>query len=1158
MDLESKAASKCILALGRRFKMRVLLSLLVALSILSAPAFAQDGDKGFIAKFLEDSLAGEGRTVQINGFRGALSRRATVSSIVILDDDGPWLRMDDLALSLNRSALLRGRVEVDELSAALIEFSRFPIAPESELPPPEAQGFSLPELPVSVDIKLLKADKIILGSSILGEPAELELSAALSLINGEALAKLSAKRVDQKRGEFEIDAGYLGATEEISLDITLDEAEGGIAARILGLPGSPSTEMSIQGKGPLRDFSTTLTIATDGQPRLSGDVTIVEVAVDGEAPSRGFEADISGDVTALFAPQYRPFFGDAIALEIKGARADDGSLEVERLQLMTKALQLSGNVRLNKDFWPEKFDLSGEVSNSTQAPVVLPISGPETTVRRGLLDVQFDQRLGDTWTGQFRVSDFTRDGIAIEQTNLTAGGNIDGQINAIGAVSAVIDLAISGIDLNDSALNSAVGSSLSGSLNLSFVEGNPLELRQLEMRGADYGVTGEATISDLAGGLETDLDIRLSSQDVSRFSDISGRELEGSADVKLEGSINLGGSFDLTLDAQTRDLRVDEDQADKLLRGRTDLSGKFTRDKDGMRFDELSIENDQLKIAGSGVLASDRSDLTIRATVTDTNEFSDALLGPASVEGTAQQRDGQWSVDVEARGPFGSTAKVDGLATGPDARLGFTARMPDISPLVPKINGPLSAQGTVSKAENDNWAVESDVQGPSGMAANVQGEVATDGFLNLGLSGQAPLALANPFLAPRSLSGDARFDLRVDGPPALSSVSGSVRIGGGRAVAPNLKFSLQNISSTIDIARQQAQIELRGQVSSGGTLQVSGPIGLTGPLSANLRVALNGVVVEDPILYRTTLDGAITIVGPISTGARVAGQIDVGETLISIPSSGISSFGTIPNITHINASPKVRRTLQNAGLGTTSPSSGRASGPAFPLNIQINAPSRIFVRGRGLDAELGGRLRLTGTTANLVSAGRFELVRGRLDILSKRFELDEGIIQLQGDLDPFLRFVAVTDTDAGSASVVVEGSASDPQVRFESSPDAPQDEVLAQIFFGRDVSQISALQALQLASAVATLAGRGGEGVVSKLRRGFDLDDLDIITDEQGNAGLRAGKYISDNVYTDVTIGAESGPEISLNIDLTPTIKATGKLGTDRDTSLGIYFEKDY
>lgn len=90
-----------------------------------------------------------------------------------------------------------------------------------------------------------------------------------------------------------------------------------------------------------------------------------------------------------------------------------------------------------------------------------------------------------------------------------------------------------------------------------------------------------------------------------------------------------------------------------------------------------------------------------------------------------------------------------------------------------------------------------------------------------------------------------------------------------------------------------------------------------------------------------------------------------------------------------------------------------ASGPGFGLDLQLNAPNRIYVRGRGLDAELGGALNLSGTTNRIISAGRFELIRGRLDILGKRFLLDEGSVQFQGDFIPYIRFVTSTDTEAG-------------------------------------------------------------------------------------------------------------------------------------------------
>jgi len=93
---------------------------------------------------------------------------------------------------------------------------------------------------------------------------------------------------------------------------------------------------------------------------------------------------------------------------------------------------------------------------------------------------------------------------------------------------------------------------------------------------------------------------------------------------------------------------------------------------------------------------------------------------------------------------------------------------------------------------------------------------------------------------------------------------------------------------------------------------------------------------------------------------------------------------------------------------------------------------------------------------------------------------------------------------------------------------------------------------------VATLAGGGDGGVVSQLRRSFDLDDLDVTTDAEGNTALRVGKYISDNIYTDVELGGEDGAEVSLNIDLTPSLTARGSANSVGETSLGVFFEKDY
>lgn len=1256
---------------------RVLFTLWLA--CLPAPLWAQDSDKGYLTNLLQDSLGGEGRDVQIEGFAGAFSSRARIDAITIADDDGIWLTLEDVLIDWNRSALLRGRIEVQQLSAERIDMPRLPVAPDTNMPAAEATPFALPELPVSVDVAALKATRITLGAPVLGEQMALTLSASGQLAGGEGDVTLTANRLDGGRGSFEVDAAFEAASQAVRLALNLSEEPGGIAARLLGLPGTPSVDLSMDGAGPLDAFATSLTIATDGTRRLSGDITLSaqEAATPGLAQARRFTADIGGDVTALFAPQYRPFFGDDVRLLVSGERGGDGAVRLDQMDLRTQALRLQGEVALNRDFWPVLMDIDATLQSPDGTPVLLPLSGDETRVDRAAFTLAFDQKDGNRWAGKFDVSGMQRANVTVAQTALTASGTLEGKVNAIGQLTASLAFDGQGIAFADAALAQAVGAELSGMLQLAFTEGQPLRLSGLELSGDDYALTGAAVVNDLGSGFETEFDVALAAQDLSRFAALSGQQLQGRADVALQGRAALGGALEVDITGSTQDLGLGIPQADAVLAGRTGLRLRAVRDETGTSLSGMDIRNPQIALTGSARLETGRADARFDMALQDAGLLVPGVTGPLTVTGLAQNDKAGLRVDVDASGPYGVAATVDGLVTGPDARATFTADIPDISrvtpayrgaakltgtafqspegwrldtdltgpygltaavegrvtgdaapdvafnltlpnirPLAPQFNGPLAVSGTARQSgdalniatnatgpygltaqvsgavtgpqpsvqyairlpnvapvvpqfsgplrldgtaqqQGENWFVDTAVQGPAGTTADVVGRVATNGQLALSVAGRAPLALANPFLEPRSLQGNARFDLRVDGPAALGSVSGQITTSDGRLSAPNFRVALTDIAASIGLARGRATVDVQAGVSSGGSVSVSGPVTLTGAMPANLNIALSAVQVVDPALYRTILNGAISVNGNLVGGARIAGRIDVGETNVSVPSSGLGGFSIVPQITHVGASAAVRQTQNRAGLNTPAAASN-GGGAAYPLDILVSAPARIFVRGRGLDAELGGSLRLTGSTDNIISSGRFELIRGRLDILEKRFDLDEGSIQLQGNFDPFLRFVATTRTSVGTASVVIEGPASAPQVRFTSSPEAPQDEVLAQIFFGRDASQLSAFQALQLANAVATLAGNGGEGIVSKLRKSFDLDDLDITTDNEGNAGLRAGKYISENVYTDVTVGGKDGAEVSINIDLTPNLTARGKANAAGDTSIGIYFEKDY
>lgn len=487
----------------------------------------------------------------------------------------------------------------------------------------------------------------------------------------------------------------------------------------------------------------------------------------------------------------------------------------------------------------------------------------------------------------------------------------------------------------------------------------------------------------------------------------------------------------------------------------------------------------------------------------------------------------------------------------------LTSRLRDMALLAPGFPGPLTLSGTVDQQEG-GYRVDLSGSGPGGTTATITGGVSTDGSTaDLAIRGGAQSAIVNPFIAPRNISGPISFDLSLNGAPGLAALSGRVSLQDAAFVAPAFGIAIEKLDATADLAGGRATITASGQVRNGGNVRLSGPIDLRRPYVADLTTTLRAVHLRDPELYDTDIDGEVRIVGPLLGGADIRGTVRLGKTEIRIPPTGFGNQALMEDITHIAEPRDVLTTRIRAGLIAKS-GAARERGSPYGLDLTISAPGRIFVRGRGLDAELGGALTLTGTTEKVIPSGQFNLIRGRLDVLGKRFTIDEGLIQLQGALTPYIRFGATTQSGGVTATIIVEGDVTAPEITFSSNPDLPEEEVISRLLFAKDLNNLSAFQAAQLASAVATLAGKGGGGVIAKLRDSFGLDDLDLATDAEGETSLRVGKYISEKVYSNVAIGSGGKSEVNLNLDVRPDLTLRGSLRGDGNTSVGIYFERDY
>lgn len=1236
-----------------------------------------DDERGYLQAFLEDNLSSAGREVRIIGLTGALSSKASIESLSIADDDGVWITLTDVVLDWNRSALLGGRLEVKRLTAKEIDLPRLPARPDGITPEASvATDFALPELPVSVSIGDLSVDKMLLGQPVLGTAVELTLAGSMSLAGGEGAAKLTIERLDG-RGSFKLDAAYANATEVLALDLSLDEAPGGIASTLLKMPDSPALALTIKGEGPLSDYLADISLASGGTPRLTGQVEIAAVEADqndavqaetDQAPktARRFSATLQGDLTPLLAAEHRRFFGPSSGLEVAGVRAADGALDISKLSLSAAALSLDGALSLAPDGWPREFQLNGTLGDGTR--LLLPLPDGETWIERAEISAGFNAAKGNEWQADLSFEGLEQGPFSVDKGALMATGSL--AQDAPDAVSALISFAVEGLAHPDAALARAMGDAINGTTALTWAKDAPLELRNMDLRAGDVRLTGGVLIDGLDGGFPTTANVRLVAGDLSRFAPLLDRPLAGAADARITGTGTLlGGKFDGTLTARTRDLALDMPRVDPLLRGTSVLKMIARRDTTGTTLEQLDLSNDAVTMVataftddkgGRATLSASLADMALveprlpgKATVsteaawefggdvtlkTLTLTLADAVLTANGTLSTGQpgmpvrgQLSGQIgdlsrfgalagmrlagqvdlalegsgqveaqtfdiTTDLNGSGLRTGIAELDKLLSGQlslsakagrtknaidirrltlssgqldltaqattdavGAPLNITARLANLGLFAPDFSGPISATGTVNligpKARQ--ITVDLNANGPGGTTARLAGDILDHGArLNLTANGTAPLGLANGFIAPQLLQGTASYDLRIDGAPSLAALSGVARTANARLALPGVGLAIEQANGTVQLASGRAEVDLSGQFRDGGSLTVSGPVALSAPFNGDIKAAVSNMRLTDNLIYTTTVDGNLTLTGALTGGAQIGGTVTMGETEIRIPSSTAAESVLFENIRHIAEPPRVAQTRRYAGL--TGTAGGNKTSRPYPLDISINAPRRIFVRGRGLDAELGGRLRITGTTHDVVPSGFLQLIRGRLDILGKRLTLTDGLVDLRGALDPHLRFIAETEVEETTIQIIIEGLVSDIEITFQSQPDLPQEEVVSLLLLGRGLDNISPFQAAQLASAVATLAGRGGDGVVGKLRNSIGLSDLDVTQTADGATEVSAGAYISDKVYSEVSADSDGRQEINLNLDLSRSVTVKGGVSSDGDTGIGVYFEKDY
>ena len=444
-----------------------------------------------------------------------------------------------------------------------------------------------------------------------------------------------------------------------------------------------------------------------------------------------------------------------------------------------------------------------------------------------------------------------------------------------------------------------------------------------------------------------------------------------------------------------------------------------------------------------------------------------------------------------------------------------------------------------------------------------------DGSMALHAAGNADLALLDVLTAAsgRRIRGTLTLDGDVTGTAAAPRITGRGSVANGEVQDYAQGVRIHDIAATlISDGRRLTLSKLTGRAGP-GTLTASGSVDLSGPnMPVDMTLEIQNARPIASNLITADLSGSLTLKGYIKTAMTLAGEMQVSRATINLP----ENFP--PEVAVLN----VRRRDQPPPPPPAQPS-------RIQLDLAVRTTGPVFVRGRGMDADMGGSLRIGGATSSPVVTGGLRMNRGTFSAAGQTLRFTSGQVRFDGTglrrrLDPLLNFVAQTVSGGVTATLAITGYASSPKIALTSTPQLPQDEIVARLLFQQSVKQLTPLQLASVAQAAAAMGGIGGGfNPLGAVRRTLGLDRL-AVGSAQGGAGgtqsqttVEAGRYVSRNVYVGVRQNLSGGTQTQVQVDITRRLKAQATLSTgasaataqgnglqDNGNSIGLSYQFQY
>ena len=404
------------------------------------------------------------------------------------------------------------------------------------------------------------------------------------------------------------------------------------------------------------------------------------------------------------------------------------------------------------------------------------------------------------------------------------------------------------------------------------------------------------------------------------------------------------------------------------------------------------------------------------------------------------------------------------------------------------------------------------------------------------------------FTGPVAISARARgtiADPQVRG--SLSSDDLRVRSGISGTDVRNVSVRGSFAGSTLRLTRFSGETRNEGTLSGSGSIDLANMSASRGP-ALDIKVAAKRAELVNANGLAATVTGPLRIVSS-GQGGTIAGRLKIDRA-----SWRLGTAADDVRIPQIETREINRRDLEELTTGVTAP---------WRYLIDARTSSRIDVDGMGLDSEWGADILLRGTTDDPRIGGEAQIVRGTYSFAGTRFDITRGEIEFDENvpIDPRLNIIAETEQNDLDVTVRVQGNALEPQITFASDPALPEEEILSRLLFGDSITNLSATDALQLGSALASLNGGSGLDPINQLRSAIGLDRLRIVSADPAldrGTGVALGKNLGKRFYVELVTDGRAYSATSVEFRVTGWLSLLGSVSTIGRDSVVAEVSRDY